>query len=109
MNTEMYILAVVVTIVLVVCGIHIMGFKNWLVWAVSEAESMFGSGTGQLKLRYAYDLAVVRFPIIAKLIPFSVFSWMVDRALEVMREMIQKNGKIADAIVGVEPTEGSTE
>ena len=109
MNTEMYILAVVVTIVLVVCGIYIMGFKNWLVWAVSEAESMFGSGTGQLKLRYAYNLAVVSYPIIAKLIPFSLFSWMVDKALEIMREMIEKNGKIAGVIVGVEPTEGSTE
>lgn len=109
MNTEMYFLAVVVTIVLVVGGIYIMGFKNWLVWAVSEAESMFGGGTGQLKLRYAYDLAVMRYPIIAKLIPFSVFSWMVDRALEIMREMIEKNGKIAGVIVGVEPTEGSTE
>ena len=109
MNPEMYILAAVVAVVLVIGGIYVMGFKEWLVWAVTEAEATFGSGTGQLKLRHAYDLAISRFPTIAKFIPFSVFSWMVDRALVVMREMIQNNGKIAGVIVGTEPTEGSAE
>ena len=109
MEPEMIILAAVVIVVLIASGIYVNGFKNWLVWAVTEAEATFGSGTGQLKLRNAYDLAVVRYPILAKLIPFPLFSWMVDKALEVMREMIEKNGKIAGVIVGTEPTEGSTE
>lgn len=109
MELEMYILAAVVIVVLVAGGIYVNGFKNWLVWAVTEAEKTFGSGTGQLKLRHAYDLAVARYPTIAKLIPFSVFSLLVDKALVTMREMIEKNGKIAGVIVGEEPTEGSTE
>lgn len=109
MEPEMYILAAVVIVVLIISGIYVNGFKNWLVWAVSEAEKTFGSGTGQLKLRNAYDLAVVRYPILAKLIPFSLFKWMVDKALDTMREMIEKNGKIAGVIVGTTPTEGSTE
>lgn len=102
MNTLMYILAALVIVLLVAGGIYVMGFKNWLVWAVTEAEKTFGSGTGQLKLRYAYELAIKRFPIIAKFIPFSLFMKLVDEALVVMRKMIENNGKIADAIVELE-------
>lgn len=108
MVIEKIILAAVVAIVLIVGGIYINGFNNWLVWAVSEAERTFGSKTGKLKLRYAYDLAVKQFPTIAKLVPFSVFSWMVDRALDIMREMIDKNASIADAI-GAETSAQITE
>ena len=99
MNPEMIIIAVVLAIILIAGGIYVNGFKNWLVWAVAESEKMFGSGTGQLKLRYAYELAIARFPIVAKLLPFSVFSAMVDSALIIMREMIEKNGKIANVII----------
>lgn len=104
---EKILLAAVLAIVLVVGGIYINGFKNWLVWAVSEAEAVFGSKTGKLKLRYAYDLAIKQFPIIAKLIPFSVFSSMVDRALEVMRDMIENNTSIAEAIGKESPEEAA--
>lgn len=99
MEPEMYILAAVVIVVLVASGIYVNGFKNWLVWAVTEAEATFGSGTGQLKLRFAYELAIKQFPIVAKIIPFSVFSKLVDDALIIMREMIENNGKIATVIV----------
>ena len=75
-----------------------MGFKNWLVWAVSEAEKVLGSGTGQLKLRLVYDMAVARFPILAKIMPFKVFSNMVDAALKIMNEMIKSNSAIAETI-----------
>ena len=98
MEPEMIILAAVVIVVLVGSGIYVNGFKNWLVWAVTEAEATFGSGTGQLKLRFAYELAVKQFPVVAKFIPFSAFSKLVDGALIIMREMIQNNGKIATVI-----------
>lgn len=105
MEPVMYIIAAVVIVVLVAGGIYVNGFRNWLVWAVTEAEKTFGSGTGQLKLRHAYDLAIKVYPNLAKMIPFSVFKWMVDKALVTMREMIEKNGKIANAIVAVENCE----
>lgn len=105
MEPEMYIIAAVVIVVLIAGGIYVNGFKNWLVWAVTEAEATFGSGTGQLKLRFAYELAIKQFPIIAKIIPFSVFSKLVDDALVIMREMIENNGKIASAIVKEEDSE----
>ena len=98
MNAEI-IMGIVAAIILVALGIYLMGFKNWLVWAVSEAEATFGSKTGQLKLRYAYELALERFPIVAKFIPFTLFSKFVDSALDVMRDMVENNKNIADAIM----------
>ena len=92
------IIAAVMVVFLVVLTIYIKGFKNWLVWAVSEAERALGSGTGQLKLRYVYDAAVLRFPVLAKFMPFSVFSKLVDAALSTMRKMIEENKSIAEVI-----------
>ena len=98
MTVQNIILTVVLAVLVVGAGIYVNGFKNWLVWAVSEAESMFGSKTGKLKLRYAYELAIERFPVLAKFIPFTLFSKFVDEALDVMRDMIENNKNIAEAI-----------
>lgn len=98
MEMERIIIGAILAVIVIAGGIYINGFKNWLVWAVSEAETVFGSNTGKLKLRYAYELAVERFPVIAKFIPFAVFSKMVDDALDIMRDMIENNKNIADAI-----------
>ena len=68
--------------------------KEWLLLAVTEAEKELGSGTGQLKLRYVYDLFLQRFPAVAKRISFETFSYWVDRALIDMREMLNKNKAI---------------
>lgn len=108
MEIKDIILAVVLAVAVIGGGIYVNGFKNWLVWAVSEAETVFGSKTGQLKLRYAYELAIERFPILAKMIPFSLFSKFVDSALDVMRDMIENNKSIADAITD-ELTENAAE
>lgn len=98
MEVQNIILAVILAVVVIGGGIYVNGFRNWLVWAVSDAESMFGSKTGKLKLRYAYELAVERFPMVAKFIPFTLFSKLVDGALDIMRDMIENNKSIADAI-----------
>ena len=65
--------------------------KEWLLYAVTEAEKELGGGTGQLKLRQVYDLFVQRFPAVAAVISFDTFSVWVDEALEQMREMLAKN------------------
>ena len=105
MELEHIILSVILAVILIFGGIYVNGFKNWLVWAVSEAEATFGSKTGKLKLRYAYELSIARFPTLAKLIPFNLFSKLVDGALGVMRQMIEDNKSIAEAITD-ELTEG---
>lgn len=94
------IMAIILCVAIIGGGIYVNGFKNWLVWAVTEAETMFGSNTGKLKLRYAYKLAIERFPAIAKFIPFSLFSKLVDGALDIMRDMIENNKNISDVISG---------
>ena len=98
MDIKEIIIGAILVVLIVAGGIYVNGFKNWLVWAVSEAEATFGSKTGKLKLRYAYDLAAERFPTITKLIPFTIFSKMVDNALDIMRSMIETNENIAEAI-----------
>lgn len=98
----MMVYCVIAAVLVVALIIYLMGFENWLIWAVSQAEKELGSGTGKLKLRCVYDLAIARFPILAKFIPFAIFSRLVDLALDCMRDMIAGNDRIADAIVGVE-------
>ena len=88
----------VVLIAAVILAANISSFKNWLVYAVTEAEAKFGGKTGKLKLRYVYDLAVEAFPIIAKTLPFGFFSWAVDSALLIMRGMIEDNKQIANIV-----------
>lgn len=61
-----------------------------LTWVV-EAEKELGGGTGQIKLRYVYDLFVSRFPSVARVIKFETFSLWVDEALEQMEEMLKDN------------------
>lgn len=72
--------------------------KEWLLYAVTRAEQIYGSSTGQLKLRYVYDLFVQRFPALSNVISFAWFSKLVDDALEQMRGMLSTN-KVIKAIV----------
>ena len=73
--------------------------KEWLKYAVSEAEKQLGGGTGQLKLRLVYDWFVEKFPAIAAVVPFKVFSAWVDEALETMKKWLEAGNKIGDYII----------
>ena len=95
------IIASVIIAIALVCGIiwfvklpkekQIANIKEWLKFAVIEAERELGSGTGQLKLRMVYDMAVKQFPFIVQLIPFDTFSKWVDEALDWMRDQLAEN------------------
>lgn len=74
--------------------------REWLLWAVTLAERELGGGTGQLKLRYVYDMFVERFPWLAKIIGFDWFSDLVDDALEQMRGMLSTNKAIKAIVDG---------
>ena len=97
MNTEL-IIGGIVAVFLVVLTMWLLGFKEWLVYAVAEAEKVLGSKTGELKLRMVYDMAVSKYKILAKIMPFGMFHQFVKAALKVMNEMIEKNISIAEAI-----------
>ena len=72
--------------------------KSWLLYAVIEAEHIYQSGTGTLKLHYVYDLFVAKFPAVAAVIDFEVFAKWVDDVLVEMRRILETNKDI-DAYV----------
>ena len=100
MNVQIIVALVIVAIALV-CGIiwfvklpkdkKIANIKEWLKYAVVQAEKELGSGTGQLKLRMVYDMAVNKFPFLVKLVPFNIFSGWVDESLDWMRDQLAEN------------------
>lgn len=69
--------------------------KEWLLYACTMAEKELGGGTGQLKLRYVYDMFVEKFSFLKLIISFEEFSGMVDETLVKMREMLEKNPNVA--------------
>ena len=107
MNTGV-ILGLIILIVLIVSSIYhfvklnkkqkVANVKEWLKLAVVEAEKALGGGTGQLKLRYVYDLAIAQFPWLVTLVAFEVFSGWVDDALEWMKQQLETNNKINEYV-----------
>lgn len=76
--------------------------KEWLLYAVTLAEKELGSGTGKLKLRYVYDMFVVKFPWLAKIVTFTQFSIWVDQALEEMNHLLTNNAAVKTYVSGSE-------
>lgn len=81
---------------------QIENLQEWLKWAVTEAEKELGSGTGQLKLRRVYDLALAKFPWIARLVPFEEFGMWVDEALLWLNKQLESNKAITSMVKGGE-------
>lgn len=65
--------------------------KEWLKWAVTVAEKEYGGKTGQLKLRYVWELALKQFPWLVRFVTFDEFSLYVDEALEWLRGQLESN------------------
>lgn len=72
--------------------------REWLLYAVTKAEKELGGGTGQIKLRYVYDMFVARFAWLARVISFETFSMMADEALERMKKMLESNKAMQDFV-----------
>ena len=79
---------------------QIKAIKEWLIWAVTEAEKALGSGTGKLKLRYVYDKFLNTYPTIAKFVKFEDFSNCVDEALSTMKTLIGSNESVRKFVDG---------
>ena len=74
--------------------------QEWLLGVVTEAEKQLGSGTGQLNPRQVYDKFLEKFPLLSVLVPFKMFSEMVDKALERMRLMLVGNSYAQSYVEG---------
>lgn len=88
---------------------QIENLKEWLKLAVTEAEAALGSGTGQLKLRDVYDMAVEKFPWVGEFITFETFSIWVDEALEWMNNQLESNENVKAYVVDGTVTPTKTE
>ncbi len=78
--------------------------REWLLLAVTEAEKQYGTKTGRLKLRAAYESFIKLFPVFSKFVPFDMFSTWVDVTLKEMRNLIYTNNNVRDYVA-----ENSTE
>ena len=74
--------------------------KEWLKYAVTEAEKELGTGTGQAKLRLVFDMFIQRFPIFSKFITFQTFSDWVDIALEWLNKQLSENKNLVQYVYG---------
>ena len=81
--------------------------KEWLKWAVVQAEKELGSGTGALKLRMVYDMAIQKYPWLINYITFERFSTWVDEALDWMRKQLETNVNIKQLVNGGEKDEST--
>lgn len=77
---------------------QIQSIKEWLLYAVTEAEKALGSGTGQLKLRYVYNMFIDKFPYLSEIITFDMFSGLVDEALDDMRHLLETNKAVSNYV-----------
>ena len=71
---------------------------EWLLLAVVKAEKELGNGTGQIKLRFVYDLFIDKFKFLSMVISFERFSLLVDQALDAMKDMIANNQQVKNYI-----------
>lgn len=68
--------------------------KEWLLYAVFQAEVELGEGKGSVKLRHVYDKFVDRYKWVSLVISFEKFSRMVDEALSTMKKMLEEDEKV---------------
>lgn len=74
--------------------------KQWLLYAVIQAEKELGGGTGRLKLAYVYSCFIDKFPSFAPVVPFDVFAQWVDEVLVQMRHLLEENKDIEYYVKG---------
>lgn len=79
---------------------QLVKLKQWLLFAVIEAEKQYQGGTGALKLRAVYNQFCKVFPSLVPIISFNVFSELVDEALEQMKHLLETNFDIACYVEG---------
>lgn len=65
--------------------------RQWLLYAVIEAEKQYHGGTGELKLRAVYNEFCKVFPSLVPIVSFKLFSALVDEALIKMRHLLETN------------------
>lgn len=74
--------------------------REWLKWAVLQAEKEYGGKTGQVKLREVWNQALQVFPWLVRCISFEQFSFLVDEALEWLAKQLESNKAVSELVYG---------
>ena len=99
-------LGIIVAIVLIAIILIVLAIKQpkkvkeWLLYAVIEAEKELGGGTGPVKLRSVYDMFITKFPKLSVFISFNTFSEWVDVALDYMEKLLTDNKDVKAILKG---------
>lgn len=94
------VIAIVAALLIVLAIKQPKKVKEWLRYAVIEAEKDLGSGTGPVKLRAVYDMFITKFPKLSIFISFNTFSEWVDLALDYMEELLIDNKDVKAILKG---------
>lgn len=62
--------------------------KEVLLYFVIKAEKELGSKQGEAKRKLVYGWLLVKFPLVMRFIPITVFDKLLEEALENMRELL---------------------
>lgn len=96
---------IIAVIVIIVIGVVIRlrslwkgDVVEWLVAICADAETLYGDGTGYLKLRYVYNAFLATFPVLSKYISFETFSKWVDIALDKLKAKLSANEKLNSVV-----------
>ena len=99
-NDIILALVIVAIICILIAGFLKLGkerqlkvITEWLLLAVIKAEKELGDGTGQVKLRFVYDLFIDKFRFASMFISFNQFSVLVDSALIIIRNHFFHNNQ----------------
>lgn len=104
MTAIIWTIVAVVAFLVILTVLSLCGYKSakeWLLYAVIEAEKDLGSGTGMLKLHTVYNAFLEKFPVMKILIPYPVFTKMVDKALAEMKKLAATSPATQNYIEGV--------
>ena len=72
--------------------------REWLLYAVTQAEKDLGGGTGKIKLRYVYDKFLIKFPYLIQVISFEDFELLVDQTLIQFRALLSSNQSLQNYV-----------
>ena len=79
---------------------QIAEIKKWLLIAVTQCEAQLGQKTGRLKLSLCYDMFVKALPSLAAIVPFEMFSELVDEVLEEMKDILSAQPDVLEKVNG---------
>ena len=104
----LFFMALILISIIIIYGIYVFikmpsneqlnKVREWLLYAVTQAEKDLGGGTGKIKLRYVYDKFLIKFPYLIQVISFEDFELLVDQTLIQFRALLSSNQSLQNYV-----------